>query len=477
MRRILEEKYAKFLISALRTEGQFCSCDEAIEWVQRRCSEVNVCIKPMRLSDMSDWFFEQKTGRIRHRTGKFFSIDGIHVKSSVGEVKEWRQPIINQPEIGYLGCIVKEFDGLLYFLVQAKIEPGNINTVQLSPTLQATRSNYTQQHNGKAPKYLEYFNESGRSRVLLDQLQSEQGARFLSKRNRNIIVETDQEIPLDEDFRWLTLGQIKRLSAYDNIVNMDLRTVISGIPFDSCDPGSIDLWEEFFSIGDPFKFGMLVSALDADRSLFSLDDIISWLTELKAKNDLHVEKVSLKDLGDWVLTDHDLHHKQGLYFNVRWVDVEIENREVAMWHQPIVAPCQEGLTAFIVKKIEGFYHFLVQAKIECGNFDIFELAPTVQCITGSYKNSLEKIPYLEYVLEALEAKPERIRLKTLQSEEGGRFYHEQNLNLIIEADDNFPICTPPNYRWMTLNQLLSFMKFNNYLNIQTRSLLAGIRFA
>jgi oxidase EvaA len=474
MKRSLDDKHVRFLRSALRTKGEFCSCADAIEWVKRRSRDVYVSIEQIRLSEMRDWHLDQDSGRIRHKTGKFFSIDGIHVQTSVGDVKEWRQPIINQPEIGYLGCIVKEFNGVMYFLVQAKIEPGNINAVQLSPTLQATRSNYTQQHNGKVPKYLNYFSDPSKGRVLLDQLQSEQGARFLNKRNRNIIVEVDDEIFVDGDFRWLTLGQIKLLCEYDNIVNMDLRTVISGIPFDGCHPGSLDLWGDFFSIGDSFRFGMLVSALDAGRSLYSLDEIISWLTELKAKNDLFVERVSLKELGDWSLTDYGIRHNEDLYFDVRWVSVEIANREVCSWHQPIVAPHQEGLIAFVVKKMNGVFHFLVQAKVESGNFDIFEFAPTVQCITGSYKNSLEKIPFLKYVLNA---SLDQVRYSALQSEEGGRFYHEQNRNLIIEVGDDFPTETPHNYRWVTLNQLLSFIKFNNYLNIQTRSLLAGIRFA
>ena len=40
---------------------------------------------------------------------------------------------------------------------------------------------------GKYPiKYLEYFQNVKPHQVLLDQLQSEQGARFLKKRNRNI---------------------------------------------------------------------------------------------------------------------------------------------------------------------------------------------------------------------------------------------------------------------------------------------------
>ena len=87
-------------------------------------------------------------------------------------------------------------------MMQAKIEPGNLNIVQLSPTLQATRSNYTRVHGGKSPNYLEYFNGERDVYVLVDQLQSEQGARFLQKRNRNIIVEVDEneELPVKDGF-------------------------------------------------------------------------------------------------------------------------------------------------------------------------------------------------------------------------------------------------------------------------------------
>jgi len=35
---------------------------------------------------------------------------------------------------------------------------------------------------------------------------------------------------------------------------------------------------------------------------------------------------------------------------------------------------------------------------------------------------------------------------------------------------------PENYIWMTLNQLHVFIKFNNYLNIQARNLIAAISF-
>ena len=71
---------------------------------------------------------------------------------------------------------------------------------------------------------------------------------------------------------------------------------------------------------------------------------------------------------------------------------------------------------------------------------------------------------------------EQIFIDTFQSEEGGRFFQEQNRNLIIIVEEDFPIEVPENYFWMTLNQLNQFLKFNNYLNIQARSLISLISF-
>mgnify|MGYP003008009128 FL=1 len=128
---------------------------------------------------------------------------------------------------------------------------------------------------------------------------------------------------------------------------------------------------------------------------------------------------------------------------------------------------------FIVKKINGIYHFLVQAKLESGNFDVVEMAPTVQCLTGNYRKGQNEytIPYLEQVLNAPK---DKVWYASYQSEEGGRFFQEQNLNTIVEVGDEFPVEVEENYCWMTLNQMLSFVIYNNYLNIAARSLLSAI---
>lgn len=451
-----------FLRSALTMQNPFNSTEQVLDWIREQNRKILVNVRQISFKEMVPmWQFDAE-GNLRHASGKFFSIEGIRVKTNYGGVPQWEQPIINQPEIGYLGIITKEIEGVLYFLLQAKVEPGNVNNVQLSPTLQATKSNYSQVHKGNKPLYLEYFQNAKPEQILLDQLQSEQGARFLRKRNRNIIIRVEDEIPVYDNFIWVTLGQIKALASMDNIVNMDTRTVISGIPLHTI--ADMEL---------PKRRAWGYDLLHDDCPYHTTIEILSWMTSLKCKYELNVTPIPLKEVEHWGTTDMAIEHEDGRFFKVIAAQVEINNREVKTWCQPLVAPAQQGLTAFVIKKINGTYHFLVQGKVESGNFDTLEMAPTVQCITDNYTGKNNQ-PFVEYVLNA---KKEQIRVDTLQSEEGGRFYQEQNRNLIIEADDSFPVDNlPENYIWVSFQQLMLFLHFNNYLNIQSRSLISLIRF-
>ena len=465
-----------FLKSIFSTESAFLNTSDIISWLKAQNDKVNVKIERIGFSALIQWTYDKDRGILQHDSGKFFSIDGIHIKTNWGLISEWDQPIINQPEVGYLGFITKEFNGVLHFLTQAKIEPGNVNYVQLSPTLQATRSNYSQVHKGKKPLYLEYFLNAKPSQILLDQLQSEQGARFLKKRNRNIIIKIEEEIPLYDNFVWLTLGQIKQLIISDNLVNMDTRTVISGIPFGSFEHDVVDFFN-FLRVdknGNTVQRAFLKSSLTSAQGLHSLESIITFITRLKSIYDLEISRIHLNNLENWIVNDSEIYHVENKFFKVIAVNVEIGNREVEKWSQPMVEPAQEGLCAFVCKEINGLLHFAVQAKLECGNHDIIEFAPTVQCLTGNYRQTKEgALPFLDYVLKA---NPKQIVFDTMQSEEGGRFYREQNRNMIVIAGNDLSEELPDKFIWMTLNQLHTFLKFNNYLNIQARSLIAAISF-
>jgi len=468
------KKTQLFLKSAFSLEGSFKTIPQMIEWVAEQNEAVNVQITKSRFDKLQQWSYDKDSGRIAHNSGKFFSIDGIAVETDWGKVPYWEQPIINQPEVGYLGFITKEFNGILHFLVQAKIEPGNVNYVQLSPTLQATRSNYTQVHKGRQPLYLDYFRNASPNQVLLDQLQSEQGARFLRKRNRNIIIKVEEEIEVYDNFQWVTLAQLKTLMRYDNLVNMDTRTVISGIPFGTVNQESIDFYTFLDNSDGEVSSKILRSALTDENSLHPIDEVISFITHFKSMYSLKVSKVDLAKTDQWVFDQEMIYRPDGKYFRVIPVDVQIGNREVVSWSQPMVEPAQEGLCAFVCKEINGVLHFAVQAKLECGNHDIIELAPTVQCLTGNYRESKQgSLPFLDYVLNAAQ---DQVIFDCLQSEEGGRFYREQNRNMAIIAGDEISVELPENYIWMTLGQLHNFLRYNNYLNIQARSLIAALSF-
>ncbi len=460
----------KFLQSALASSYGHLSTEEILKWLYDKRMSVKVDIQQTPINQLDKWLYDGVEGRIKHISGKFFSIDGIRVHTNYGLKETWDQPIINQPEIGFLGILTQMKNGVLHFLLQAKIEPGNINVVQLSPTLQATKSNYTRVHQGKTPTFLEYFNGERKVTVLVDQLQSEQGARFFKKRNRNIIIEIPEEehIEIPDNYIWLTLKQLKDLMSMNNVVNMDTRTVVSAINYGNFDSNTLQNEINAFQTN---KIENIYSLIGNGKPLKDIESILSWLTNLKSRYELLVERIPLYTVRDWTFDGNTIYNQQGKYFEVIGTRVQIDNREVTTWDQPMIKPAQEGLIGFIVKKIQGIYHFLVQAKVEIGCFDVLEIAPTVQCLTGNYHENKNEysVPFIEFFIN-----PEGFKVihKSLQSEEGGRFFLEQNLNVIIEAPEDFPVELPDNYYWITFQQLMLFMKFNNYLNIATRNLLA-----
>jgi oxidase EvaA len=461
----------EIIISSLIYQSHLSgTVDDVLKWVDAQRKKIACTVEMVPLNHIDGWYLDDGLN-LRHKSGKFFSIIGVHLKTDIGIKNEWSQPIINQPEIGILGIICQRKNGVLHFLMQAKIEPGNINIVQLSPTLQATKSNYTQVHQGKSPKFLEYFKRLEKVRVIVDQLQSEQGARFNRKRNRNIIIEIDpdENIAIPEEFCWLTLGQLKALLQFNNVVNMDSRTVLSCILLSGLQ--TVTHIPSDWYLNNTFLQEVLFSQLDGvGENYLTTDSIISWFTNLKARADFDLTTCNVSNCDEWLVNEYCIEHKQKKYFKVIGTKINIENREVTKWAQPLIQQIESGIVGFLVKKINGKYHLLVQAKMEVGNMDILEMAPTVQCITGSYRNQEYQVPFLEHFISTRDM---LVHYDTLQSEEGGRFFHEQNRYMVIEPKGDFN-CNkiPDNYIWMSLFQVKEFIKFNNYFNIEARSLIA-----
>jgi oxidase EvaA len=428
---------------------------------QRSFAEVD----RIELDRLEGWHTDPVTGNIHHGSGRFFSITGMVVEIPGGPVERWHQPIILQPEIGILGIIVKEFDGILHCLMQAKIEPGNANGLQLSPTVQATRSNYTRVHGGKAVPYLEYFLDTTRSAVLADVRQSEQGSWFHRKRNRNMVVEVTEDVEVLDGFRWMTLGEVHRLLAVEDLVNMDTRTVLSCLPF-----SGTELDQVYRATGDDLQASLIRSCSGESGSLHTMPSILSWITERRTLTEITTTIVPLRSIRDWQRDPTRIRHETGLFFDVIGVDITAGSREVSHWTQPMLEPHGTGVVAVLVQDIGGVLHVLVRARVEPGFVDVIELAPTVQCTPENY-DCLPPDARPRYLDEVLRAGPERTRFSTILSEEGGRFYHARNSYRVVETDLD-PMDEPPDYRWLTVRQLVELVRHSHYVNIQARTMIA-----
>jgi oxidase EvaA len=475
-----DSKESNFLRSTLTPTNELQPFAELRRWFDSAASAL-VRVERIPFSKLKKWRFDPISGDLAHDSGKFFRVEGLGVEMNFGPVSAWQQPIINQPEIGILGIVTRKFGGVPHFLMQNKVEPGNVNLFQLSPTVQATKSNYTQVHAGRLPPYLGYFLDAGKHEVLYDQLQSEQGGRFLKKRNRNILIEVAEELPLEEGFRWFTLRELKTLLQEDNLVNINSRTVISCIPL--VDASMKSAAAALSSTGQisldghtltPFGGELLASMLaDDKRSVLSGDKLISWITTMKSTYDLRTYYIPLKELTDWERTENEIRHKSGKHFSVIAIDVETGLREVSRWTQPLVKDEEHGLIGFLCKNFDGVLHFLVSAKVEPGNFDMLELGPTVSCAQFERRAAAGTLP--PFAEQMLRAPAERIRHTSLQSDEGGRFYHFQNRYLVVELGADERLELPQNFAWMTLGQIMGFMRYNNYFNIEARGLLACLK--
>ncbi len=452
-----------YLINSWHFEAPETQINSILNWVAEKNKNLKVAITKNRLSDSEFWYYDDECGEIRNKNKSFFQIRGLQQFRDGELVLE--QPIIIQDEIGYLGIICKETNGVLYFLMQAKIEPGNVNKIQISPTIQATKSNFTQKHGGKKPAYLDYFLDAKPDNILVDQIQSEQSSRFFGKRNRNIIIMVDEDIEVLPSHRWMTLGTIKKLMKIDNLVNMDTRTVLSCIPYSLLSVSE----EDKAHIYDMFSDKALFRSMFRNPCQSDIVKAFRYVNNHKMLHSCRNRIVPLTDLSSWIFTDSYITHKVGYSFKVVFCDIEIEGREVTHWTQPLFEAVGMAAFGLITTVIDGTLKFLVHAKPEVGCFDSIELAPTVQLEAG--------IPESEYAdmdrlfLQLLDNGAE-ICNNVILSEEGGRFYHEQNRNIVLRVQKEKIGSLPAGYFWLDYATLNNMVQFNNVLNIQLRNLLS-----
>ena len=207
---------------------------DILDWLKACRIEANSHFKTqlIPLCDVEKWSANLKTGNIVHESSAFFSVAGVRVTAgNMREVASWDQPIIIPKTGGVLVLLCQKFDGQIRFLLQGRVAPGNIDTVQIAPTIQSTWSNLRQVHGGRKPPFAQYVLDAGKGQTVYAADHNEEGGPFWEKvNNTRIILIDENETPTEENansFIWASLSQIKALALMDNILSPFVKTIIS----------------------------------------------------------------------------------------------------------------------------------------------------------------------------------------------------------------------------------------------------------
>jgi oxidase EvaA len=283
-------------------------------------------------------------------------------------------------------------------------------------------------------------------------------------------LEDDYPVPDDKDFFWLTLGQLRELHKVPNLVHLDCRSIIGGMPFaipaETNNPCTI-------STGNMATITSL-HCNDSD-AFHSQRDLMSWFTKEKMKNIKHTKLVSIGEAKDWTFDGISIKNDSGRFFDIIGVNVHSPSREVTSWSQPLIQCADGGIIGLIAQAHNGVLHFLIHARFEAGFIDSVELASTVQFTPKNYETPTNnQTPrFIDYFEKDTEYE---MLVDTFLSNEGGRFFKSQNHHMVVKIPDSEHIVVPESYAWMTLSQLYYFGSMELTLNVELRSLIFCLTF-
>lgn len=135
--------------------------------------------------------------------------------------------LITQQQQALVLLVAAEIQGELCVLLNTRYEPGLIDSVNYTTTIQSTPNNFLRQHGGKETPFLELAaNPSAYGCVLLDTENYDWGDLYLSKTKRFLIVKVDQVAPPPPGFIWVTKNALSHMAAVDHLITNDLRVCI-----------------------------------------------------------------------------------------------------------------------------------------------------------------------------------------------------------------------------------------------------------
>lgn len=385
-------------------------------------------LQKINLSEQDHW--SVKDGILSHFSNGFFQVAG-----AINRHTKEEHLVLFQPQSALTGLALFKDGRDVYLLLQARIEPGNSNVGQYGPTIQSTPANYLQMHGGKKTSYVELFTSFNPIvNALGNNIQLDLGKRYFQKNKVHSYLGLSKLIETEETMIWVPLRVISEVITKGNFLNADLRSLISVFDWDLLIDGEIDPR----SVIEP-------NARKDDDALFSANLLgkdewqLTGIDRLKGWEIQNSGVVDVSESGVWV----DMYK------------TSCGSREVKEWSQPLFSCSNRGIVVLLMRKTQGRHEFLLSIQSEFGISGEMAVLPTFVIYPEENRKNKSRL-FQGGTLVA----------EMIQSEEGGRFYKNENIYQVILVEGDIEI--EPNQRWVTVDTLKSLLKSSCRAGFQLR---------
>lgn len=200
-------------------EPSFEVIDE-IKTLSERCLEIGTNSVARKVLDAdSSWSILNQ--KLTNSQSDYFNV-GLYKGDSTPAVY-----LIEQRQTALVFLLIASIRGRQAILLNFRFEPGLINGVNLTATIQSTPNNFLRSHGGKPTPFIEFATQPARfGRVIHDSQQYDWGEHYLSKKKQFLIVEVNAIPETPDGFCWVALEHVPDLLLSDQLITSDLRTIL-----------------------------------------------------------------------------------------------------------------------------------------------------------------------------------------------------------------------------------------------------------
>jgi dTDP-4-dehydro-6-deoxy-alpha-D-glucopyranose 2,3-dehydratase len=435
-------------------------------WRASAVAENQFRIEPITFGESKEWSFQG--GRLVHKSRGFFELVGLRAEARHPLLDGQAQLIIRQRTVAINGLLIRHAPTGCEILFQARVEPGNVGVMQLAPTVQSTEANYRQLHGGKPTVFIEHF-VTDHAAFVCDVLQSEEGSRYHGKYNRNAVrLIDDEEIELPKQFRFVPFEYVRQAVEMPNVLNTDSRSVLF------CLDWRYLAWPRApFSLAGNVLATLLGASYHRSPSQIGTTPFegLAWLARLRAAASINTEIMPIDALENWLIEDDQITEKTPrLGFRARQFHVVATQREVPAWDQPLIDSGTRGRVVLLCQLRNDVLQFLIGAGYEIGFLEGVQLSATVVVPPGQNEAFLPAAYRRLLDLAGPDAGGTLIA-SCLQSEEGGRFFKDENQYQIVMLDPALEVSPSDEHRWMTLSQITELKAVPSVFSMELRCTL------